>query len=256
MRVADLDRALLFYEKQLGFHERVRNDRTVYLSATGQEPDHLRLTEFPGAKPKPRRTTGLFHVAIRLPSRQALADTLARLVRQHVNPQGFANHGVSEAIYLSDPDGTGVELYADRPRSEWMYREGEVTMITDPLDVNGLLALAPKNSGASELDRGADIGHVHLQVSDLVRTEEFYRGELGMEVTQRSYPGALFFAFGQYHHHVGANVWAGRNVPRPPENTAGLAAFSMVAPKTSQPASDRVVEDPDGNRIELTADAR
>jgi catechol 2,3-dioxygenase len=256
LRVADLDRALLFYQGKLGFRLRAQHEQTAYLSATGEEPDHLRLTERPGAKPKPRRTTGLFHAAIRLPSRKALADVLLRLLRQHVEPQGFSDHGVSEAIYLSDPDGNGLELYADRPRSEWAHRAGQVVMVTEPLDMNGLLAHVTDEAGATGLDPKTDIGHVHLQVADLAKTEEFYHGQLGFEVTQRSYPGALFFAAAGYHHHIGANIWAGRSLPRPPEDAAGLMAFSVVAPNVGDRASHRVVEDPDGNRIELITDSR
>jgi catechol 2,3-dioxygenase len=235
----------------------------VCLSATGTEPDHIRLTEHPGALPRPPHTTGLFHAAIRLPNRNALAILVRRLIQQRAKVQGFSDHGVSEAIYLADPEGNGLELYADRPNLAWPRTDNHLAMVSNPLDVDELLAHAedPVESWRG-INPGTDIGHVHLQVSDLRKAEEFYHERLGFEITQRTYPGALFFAAGGYHHHIGVNVWAGKKVTRPPDNAVGLLAFSIVAPRpevwrsateSGDSASNLRVYDPDGNAIELEA---
>ncbi len=144
--------------------------------------------------------------------------------------QGGADHGVSEALYLADPDGNGLELYRDRPRSEWRWSDGQVAMVTDPLDAAGLLGTISPAEGWPGLDPRTVIGHVHLHVSDLARAETFYHGLLGLDVTQRSYPGALFLAAGGYHHHLGVNIWAGRGAPPPPEDAVGLIAFAVDVP--------------------------
>lgn len=231
LRVSDLSAALDFYGRLLGLHQVVHKHNTAYLSANQNRPYHILLTEVAGARPKPPRTTGLYHVAIRLPDRPALARVLKRLMDHGWPLQGAADHGVSEAIYLADPDGSGIELYTDRPRDQWVWSNGQLVMVTEPLDVGALLDtirddLRPSRS----IDPRTDIGHVHLHVSDLGRAEAFYSGLLGFEVTQRSYPGALFLAAGGYHHHLGLNIWAGRGAPPPPSDAAGLIAFEVQLP--------------------------
>lgn len=234
LRVGTLARALVFYRDVLGFRVIDQDGATVSLSATGDFPAHLLLTEHPGARPKPQRTAGLFHVAIRLPDRAALARVVQRLLTHGWPLQGAADHGVSEALYLADPDGNGLELYADRPREQWAWSgEGQIAMITARLDMADLLSLAADSASWDGIDRGADIGHVHLQVSDLARTESFYAGLLGLDVMQRDYPGALFLAAGGYHHHVGTNIWAGQGVPAAPPDAAGLIAFALRLPEAS-----------------------
>lgn len=229
LRVSDLPRALSFYCDRVGFREMRRDGATAILSASGSAPAHLVLEAAPNARPKPPRTTGLYHVAIRLPTRAALAAVIRRLAASGWRFQGAADHGVSEAFYLADPDGNGLELYADRPRERWTWDGGQVAMFTEALDVEGLLAEAP---GADDglIDPGADIGHVHLSVSDLARAEAFYADLLGLDVTQRSYPGALFLAAGGYHHHLGTNTWAGPGAVPPPPDAVGLAAFELRLP--------------------------
>jgi catechol 2,3-dioxygenase len=229
LQVADLERSLHFYRDLVGFREVKREDGTAVLSATGDLPAHMILTERPGARPKPRRSTGLFHVAIRLPSRYELARVFRHLVENRWPFGGFSDHKVSEALYLADPDGKGLELYRDRPRDQWPMRGGMVEMTTDPLDVDALLAEAgdePWTGIAPE----TDIGHVHLHVANLRDAEAFYCDVLGLEVMQRSYRGALFVAAGGYHHHVGLNIWAGEGAPPPPPDAAGILSFSLVIP--------------------------
>ena len=231
LRVGNLTHALAFYRDVLGFREVERDGATVSLSATGAHPVHLMLTEQPGARPKPQRMAGLFHVAIRLPDRAALARIVQRLLARRWPLQGAADHGVSEALYLADPDGNGLELYADRPREQWPWSgDGQVAMVTDRLDMGDLLTLAVDSTSWDGIDPGADIGHVHLQVSDLARTESFYAGLLGLDVMQRDYPGALFMAAGGYHHHIGTNTWAGQGASPAPPDAAGLIAFSLRLP--------------------------
>jgi catechol 2,3-dioxygenase len=189
------------------------------------------LTELPGARPKPARSSGLYHVAIRFPSRRELAKVFRRLYAHDTAFQGFSDHLVSEAIYLADPDENGVELYADRSRAQWVMQENQVQMATLHLNLDSLLGeLREGDSGADPIDSNTDIGHVHLHVSDLHAAGEFYNGLIGFDVTQRSYPGALFLSAGGYHHHIGVNTWAGRGVPPPPRDAVGLLSFGISIP--------------------------
>jgi catechol 2,3-dioxygenase len=231
LQVTDLPRALHFYKELVGFKEMSRNAETAMLSATGKSPAHILLSARADARPKPPRTTGLYHTAIRFPNRRELARVFRRLIENRWRFQGFADHIVSEALYLADPDNNGVELYTDRPREQWRRRNGMVEMATDPLDIENLLREVEKDSVPWEgVHPGTDIGHVHLHVSDLQKAEAFYHGVLGFDVTQRSYPGALFVSAGGYHHHLGLNIWAGKGAPPPPPNAVGLLAFSICVP--------------------------
>lgn len=231
LQISELGRSERFYTEALGFRAFDRESGRLLLSATGRRPIHLALVERPGAVPKPPRSTGLFHLAIRYPTRRALARALKRLTDLGWPLQGFSDHRVSEAIYLADPDGLGLELYRDRPRESWPMRGNQVAMTTEPLDLPDLMATLPDAPESWEgIDPGADIGHVHLQVPDLESARKFYHLDLGLDVTQENYAGALFLSAGGYHHHVGLNVWAGRGAPPPPENAVGLRAFSFRVP--------------------------
>lgn len=273
LRVADLPRSLVLYRDLLGFRVTGQQAATATLTAAEDGLPALILTAVPGARPRPPRTTGLFHVAIRLKNRQALGQVLWRLAAGRWRLQGAADHGVSEALYLADPDGNGLELYIDRPRDVWRWDGDQVAMVTAPLDLDALLDEADPQAAASHpLD--ADIGHMHLQVASLARAERFYRGVLGFRVMQRSYPGALFVAAGGYHHHLGLNTWAGPDASPPPPDAAGLIAFALAlpdpaaldqavrrlhgagidtAPDDGDPAAV-LTHDPDGNRVVLRAD--
>jgi catechol 2,3-dioxygenase len=231
LRVADLDRALTFYSDLLGFRPAAREGDTIGLSATGKLPAQILLTGQTGARRRPSHTTGLYHVAIRFPTRQALARQFRRLLARRWPFQGFADHLVSEALYLADPEGNGIELYVDRPRAQWKQEDGQIAMGTEPLDIDSLLVEDPGIGQPWEgVDPGTDIGHVHLQVSDLRRAEEFYAGLLGFQVTQRGYPGALFLSAGGYHHHLGLNTWASQGAPPPPADAVGLLSFALRLP--------------------------
>jgi catechol 2,3-dioxygenase len=231
LQVSDLDGSLGFYRDLLSFRQVSQDGAMAVLSATGRAPYHILLTERPGARRKPPRTTGLYHVAIRFPTRPALARAFQRLAAHRYPFQGTADHGVSEALYLADPDGNGLELYVDRPREDWLRGDGQIVMTTGPLDVEDLLAAAGGDpTPGSSVHPETDVGHVHLHVSDLAQAEAFYHGLLGLDVTQRGYPGALFLSAGGYHHHLGLNVWAGVGAPPPPPDAAGLKSFALQLP--------------------------
>jgi catechol 2,3-dioxygenase len=169
-----------------------------------------------------------------VPARRALAVAIRHLRDTGWRIDGFADHDVSEAVYLADPDGNGIEIYVDRPAETWPFRNGQVEMITVPLDLDAVMAeLADWPGDWSGLDPASSIGHVHLRVADLARTEAFYHGLLGLDVTQRSIMGALFLSAGGYHHHIGANVWSSEGAPRPPKGAVGLISYSIVLPGTA-----------------------
>ncbi len=226
LRVRDVERSLGFYRGLLGL-EATAADGGLALSAPGGA-EVVELEERADAMAKPRATTGLYHFAILVPDRRALAAVYLRLQGAGWPFEGFADHLVSEALYLADPDGNGIEIYADRPRELWQHLHGEVRMTTAPLDLDGLVSELSGPDGAAGLPAGTVIGHIHLHVANLGRAEAFYGDVLGFEATARSYPGALFMSAGGYHHHIGLNVWAGAGAPPPPENAVGLLDFTIV----------------------------
>lgn len=231
LQVSNLDRSLSFYSGLMGFKETHRGKASADLSASGTGPLLIRLSEYPDARPKPSRTTGLYHVAIRLPDRSSLAHLFQHLINNQVPFQGFSDHKVSEALYLADPDSIGLELYVDRPRDQWPRMDDMVAMTTEPLDIEDLLRQRGNNSSQWDgIPPETDIGHIHLQVSDLAETEDFYHTLLGFDVTQRSYPGALFLSAGGYHHHIGTNTWSSRAAPPPPVDAVGLLSYSIKIP--------------------------
>jgi catechol 2,3-dioxygenase len=232
LRVSNLDRALAFYVETLGFHLVKNENGLARLSSSKSGEDLILLSENTKARPKPARTTGLYHVAVRLPNREALGSVLRRLIDRRAPLRGFADHKVSEAIYLNDLDGNGLELYTDRPRNEWPWLNEQLQMTSDPLDVQSLLDAARDESPSwNGIHPGTDIGHVHLQVSDLSRGERFYHDLLGFDITQRTYPGALFLSAGGYHHHIGLNTWTSSGAPPPLADAVGLISFAVLIPE-------------------------
>lgn len=227
LRVADLSRCVEFYTEVLGFNV-VADDGGTAVLGTGAGQALLILHSAPGAPPRPSGTTGLYHMAFLIPDRRDLGAMVRRVRDQGLDFEGFADHNVSEAAYLRDPEGNGIELYADRSPEVWRSVEGSIYMTTEPLDIQGLVMTASRS--APELPPGTQLGHVHLSVSTLEAAEAFYAKRLGMEVTTRLYPGALFFAAGDYHHHVGVNVWGGAGIPHPPVGSLGILSFELVVP--------------------------
>jgi catechol 2,3-dioxygenase len=246
LRVADLEREREFYERAIGLRalpDGGDGDGVVRLGAGGVAA--VELASSPAAPPRPPRTTGLFHLAILVPERPALAQSLARLVASGWRLTGASDHLVSEALYLNDPEGNGIEIYRDRPPSEWRYAGGELQMSTLPLDLDDLLAEAPGSEPPdAEMPAGTRIGHVHLNVADVDRAEDFYGRLLGFDVTVRGYPGALFLSTGGYHHHIGVNTWAGPGAPAPPDDSRGLVWFELTVddPGTLQELRSRLAD--------------
>ncbi|NLF63776.1 MAG: VOC family protein [Chloroflexi bacterium] len=226
LNARDLQGLVAFYADTLGMALLQEEEQGVLLGA-GERP-LLRLVHRPNGPARLPRSSGLYHFAILLPSRRDLAETLWRLAGRHVEFQGFSDHLVSEAIYLADPEGNGIELYRDRPRAEWPYRGDALQMATLPLDTDDLLAEA--DGPAEALAGGTTIGHVHLHVGDLARAEAFYRSVIGFDLVLRYGPSAAFLSAGGYHHHLGLNVWAGRDVPSPPDDSPGLRWYELLLP--------------------------
>ena len=236
LTVGDLERSLAYYGDAIGLAARERDGDRVSLGTADTEL--LVLVEEPGATPV-RRHTGLFHYALRLPERADLARWLAHAARDGVPLVGMSDHFVSEAIYLTDPDGHGIEIYRDRPREVW---EGKVWsgMTTEPLDVPSLLGELddPATESFDGLPAGTDMGHVHLQVADTTEAIAFYRDVLGFELMAELFGSAAFFGAGGYHHHIGANTWQSRGSSPPPPGSAALREATIVLPDTGE--RDRV----------------
>ena len=245
--VRDLERSVGFYKEAIGFEEIDRSGGVARLGAGGVTL--LELRGEPEAPPRPARTTGLFHFAILVPSRPDLAAALARLMTTGRPLTGASDHLVSEALYLNDPDGIGIEIYRDRPRAEWAYDGAAVRMASLPLDLDAILAELPGGFDPGQpIPEATRIGHVHLNVADLADSEGFYVDGIGLNVTVRSYPGALFVSAGGYHHHLGLNTWSGEGLPPPPEGAIGLERFELVVPGTETPVDE---VDPAGNHMRV-----
>ena len=249
LTIADLDASIRFYEAHLGFALHRREARTAWLGAGGDDLLVLAACE---RAPRVRGTTGLYHFAILVPTRGDLARALIRLAETETVMQGAADHGVSEALYLADVDGNGIEIYHDRPREQWPFVNGQLRMGADPIDLDDLASAAP-SSGAG-LARDTVIGHVHLHVSRLDEAQRFYVDVLGFELMQRYGPSALFVSAGGYHHHVGLNTWAGVGAPPAPPGAIGLRHFDvMLSDESARSAVEQRLR-AEGVQIERTDD--
>jgi len=227
LTVADLDAASGFYQRVIGLGH-LGDDAAGTVRLGAGDTTLVELIGERDAPPRPRATTGLFHLAILVPDRAALAAAMRRVGGSGWRFTGASDHLVSEALYLNDPEGNGVEIYRDRPREEWDYRDGQLQMDTLPLDLASLLAV--EGGDPERMPAPTTIGHVHLNVSDIPAAERFYADTLGFEVTIRGYPGALFVSAGGYHHHLGLNVWNGDGAPAPPAGSRGLRHYEVGLP--------------------------
>jgi catechol 2,3-dioxygenase len=274
LTVADLDRELAFYTDVMGFallrQEAAEAGREAVLGAVSAPL--LVLREARGAAHAPRSATGLYHFAILVPTRADLGRWLRHWLELGLPLPGQGDHLVSEALYLNDPEGNGIEIYRDRPRERWTWENGQVRMATDPVDIEGVLAEAQAEGKPFEgLPAGTKIGHIHLQIGDIAPAEAFYHGILGFDVVAQL-PSALFVSAGGYHHHIGMNTWHSRGRGPAPEGSAGLRHFTLRLPDAAAIAAvvarldaagiaHRVedggvaFEDPWRNRILLTTTA-
>jgi len=229
LRVADLERSARFYKKVIGLSLTRQVEGNLALGV-GSETPLIHLKETPGARHVPR-SSGLYHFAVLLPTRADLGGALKRLIDADIRI-GQSDHLVSEALYLSDPDGNGIEIYRDRPRAEWTWRNGMIEMAVDPLDLDGVLKeAAPGGYGGAPV--GTTIGHVHLQVSDVQKAVQFYHGIIGFDITA-SFQGAAFLSAGGYHHHLGLNSWNSRGAAPAPPDSAGLESFIIRVPSNDE----------------------
>lgn len=266
IKVQNLNRSLQFYKDILGFDILEQTASAAKLTTDGKT-SFLSLEQPENVIPKQERTTGLYHFAILLPEQKDLANIVVHLVQNGVR-FGSSDHLVSEALYLNDPDGNQIEIYRDRVPSEWKWSDNEVDMAVDPLDFDTLLKYATPAQPWDRMPKDSVMGHVHLHVSELIKTEEFYVKGLGMEVVNRFGDQALFLSYGKYHHHLGVNTWNGVGIPAPAENSVGLESFTLlfdndevrkqavmnlekIGAKILEEDNQYMTVDPSGNRIVL-----
>lgn len=233
LQVSDLSQSIEYYQDVVGLRLYRSDSDTAWLGPHGVERALVILETRPGVDAAHRGRFGLYHFALLLPDRQSLGRFVSHLAALELRV-GMADHLVSEALYLWDPDGLGIEVYADRPRGTWQHRGSELVMTTDPLDVQSLLASAGTEpwNGAPE---GTTMGHVHLHVGELDGADAFYHRAIGFDRTVWSYPGALFMSAGGYHHHLGTNVWSPGPAPAPDE--AQLLDWELVVPSSGDVSS-------------------
>ena len=227
LQIADLDRSLAWYEQVLGLRTVERTGERAVLAAQGGEAPLVELHARAGAAPVPRRgRLGLYHYALLLPDRPALGAFLRHLA-QLGERAGASDHLVSEALYLQDPDGLGIEVYADRPRESWSSVGRELRMDSRPLDAHDVMRAAG-DAAWTGMPAGTTVGHVHLHVGDLDVADAFYHQALGLDRVVWSYPGALFLSAGGYHHHLGVNTWSEGGAPG--DGDARLLDWTMALP--------------------------
>jgi len=266
IKVENLQRSLHYYQEIIGFEVLEHTATTAKLTTDGKT-SILSLEQPENVIPKQGRTTGLYHFAILMPQRSDLANIVTHLLNKGER-FGSSDHLVSEALYLNDPDGNGIEIYTDRDPAEWSWQDEEVAMTVDPLDFQDLASAAVPGETWKGMPVGTVMGHIHLHVSELQKTEDFYVNGLGFEVVNRFGTQALFFSTGKYHHHIGVNTWNGVGAPTPPENSVGLESFTLILPNEEarkqvvanlkqiganvfEENHQMITRDPSGNTIEL-----
>ncbi len=253
LSVASLERSLQFYQRVLGLVVLDSSADQATLGVPGRPLLHL--VEQPGARPSLPSSPGLFHFALLVPHRAALAQFVRHLIEIRHPLQGVADHLVSEALYLEDPDGHGIEVYSDRPSEQWSWDGPVLRMATDPLDLENLLT--EPDAPWQGMPEGTTMGHVHLHVTDLAATQQFYCGLLGLDL-MTTYPGALFVSAAGYHHHFGLNTWQSRHGQPAPRDHAQLRGVELIVPdadlerlqrSTGTSAHPLKLSDPAGNPL-------
>ncbi|EMK0843197.1 VOC family protein [Listeria monocytogenes] len=251
LNVGHLKEMAGFYQEVIGLKLLEENERMVRLGVSGSDEALLVLKKIDNAVVPKVPRIGLFHTAFLLPTRESLADVLLHLAKSGYPIDGAGDHAYSEALYLYDIEGNGIEIYADRPKAEWMRDgDGNLPMVTEQVDVDSLLQIAT-DEPFTGMPNGTIIGHVHLQVADADKAEQFYKEVLGMNLTT-AIPSARFFAAGDYHHHIGSNVWAGRNLELLQENETGLAWFTIITPDKDAIITNLIEQGYDVKRLENT----
>ncbi|HBI6665738.1 TPA: VOC family protein [Listeria monocytogenes] len=251
LNVGHLKEMAGFYQEVIGLKLLEENERMVRLGVSGSDEALLVLKKIDNAVVPEVPRIGLFHTAFLLPTRESLADVLLHLAKSGYPIDGAGDHAYSEALYLHDIEGNGIEIYADRPKAEWMRDgDGNLPMVTEQVDVDSLLQIAT-DEPFTGMPNGTIIGHVHLQVADADKAEQFYKEVLGMNLTT-AIPSARFFAAGDYHHHIGSNVWAGRNLELLQENETGLAWFTIITPDKDAIINNLIEQGYDVKRLENT----
>lgn len=263
LAVRDLDGAVGFYTRAMGLEPLPSDGRVARLGAGGRAIVELEAS--PDARPAPRAASGLFHLAVLVPDRPALATAVRRVSEAGWAFTGASDHLVSEALYLNDPEGNGIEIYRDRPRVEWPRTDGVLQMDTLALDIDAVMAELPAGLVDPRVPADTTLGHVHLKVDSLDAARRFHVGVIGFDVMVETYPGALFIAADGYHHHVGLNTWMSRMPAEP--GALGLRHYEIVVPDEARRASiaaraadagiapdaDGALADPAGNRVLIVA---
>jgi catechol 2,3-dioxygenase len=223
----NLDLLMAYYRDLLRLTVLERTDRVARLGAGGVML--LEIEHRPGAKPDDPSQAGLYHTAFLMPTRADLARWILHVARSRAPITGASDHDVSEAIYLDDPEGNGVEVYSDRPREQWTRDGRLILQRTDPLDIDAIIReVDPATAAYPGAPEGLRVGHIHLRVGDIAKAEEFYLGGLGLDLTRRR-TGATFMSAGGYHHHVATNVWHSGGAERRDPDRAGLSWFKVEA---------------------------
>ncbi|MDN7243250.1 VOC family protein [Planococcus sp. N028] len=266
LKVLDLNKMIQFYTETIGFDLIAKTDKKAELGAGGTTL--LVLETIDGLTPKRERYAGLYHFAILLPDRKELGKILLHLHQRGIQ-LGSSDHLVSEALYLSDPEDNGIEIYRDRKAEEWDWNNDEVKMAVDPLDAEGVVRAAQESGETWQgMPANTVMGHIHLHVSDLAQAERFYMEGLGFEVVTTMGRQALFIADQKYHHHIGLNIWNGVGIPALPEKTAGLNYYTLkfddenkrntvtaqlreIGAEVAEESDYLVTKDPAGNAIRL-----
>lgn len=268
LKVTNLQTSLRFYQDILGFQVLHQSKHEVSLSADGNQT-LVQLHAPEGLQKKELRRTGLYHFAILLPTRNDLAKIIRHFIKVNYPLQGASDHDVSEALYLADPDGNGIEIYADRPKTSWDWRGEEVVMGTNALDVQSIMSEWDGNEWNS-MPNETIMGHIHLHVNNIEEAKTFYCEGLGFEVVTHYGNQALFISTGKYHHHIGLNIWNGTMAVAPSANSVGMAFYTLVFPKNKleqaverlqamnieveRQADSYMVSDPAGNNIKLVVE--
>jgi catechol 2,3-dioxygenase len=269
--VSDLLQSVDFYTNVLGMKTTSRDASKKRATVGVGSTPLLHLQEIQNARRQPQHSTGLYHAAILVPSRPDLGRVILNMARKQYPLSGASDHFVSEALYLDDPDGNGLEIYRDRPRDEWKWNGTQVVMGSAQLDIDGIVESAgDPNALFTGMADGTTIGHMHLRVGDIPKAEEFYVRLLGFDIVA-TWHSALFISAGGYHHHLGMNTWHSQGAPRPPADSVGLRQYTILVPDaeardpivtrlngagvaSEQRDADVIVDDPWGNHIRLAVE--